>query len=142
MNKFRKIALICYIVPALTLLIIGIIYTFKGEFMPYHSVAVQLNWEEVPGTFQILITALMRAFGGVSIALSFAILLMLFFPFRSQEPWADWAIPATLIIANMGSFYAMSHVILNTEAQPPVGAALVSLVFTLVGLLFNIKKKR
>ncbi|USH01435.1 hypothetical protein K6Q96_10980 [Grimontia kaedaensis] len=142
MNKFQKIALVCYIVPALTLFIVGTIYTFQGEFMRYHSVAVQLNWEDVPGTFQVLITALMRAFGGVSVALSFAIFLILVFPFRSQEPWADWAIPAILIVANIGSFYAMSHVLLNTEAQPPVEAAFVSLIFTLLGLLFSIRKNR
>ena len=44
MNTRRKIAFWCYAAAMLILAVFGIIYLFRPEFMPYHSVAIGLPW--------------------------------------------------------------------------------------------------
>jgi hypothetical protein len=44
MNKRMKIAFSCHLLAILGLAIIGLIYLFRTEFMPYHAVAVGRNW--------------------------------------------------------------------------------------------------
>ncbi|MFL7008827.1 hypothetical protein [Enterovibrio norvegicus] len=87
-----------------------------------------------------MITALMRAFGGMSIALAFAAFALLVFQFRSKENIKLWVLPLTLVTASIGSFFAMKHVIIHTDAQPPIMLAFVSTIFTLLGLIITLKK--
>ncbi|WP_163391182.1 hypothetical protein [Enterovibrio norvegicus] len=140
MSKYQKLAFVCYLIPTFSIFAIGITYSFKGEFMPYHAVAVGSDWSHVPHQYQILITALMRAFGGMSIALAFAAFALLVFQFRSKENIKLWVLPLTLVTASIGSFFAMSHVIIHTDAHPPIMLAFVSTIFTLLGLIITLKK--
>ena len=58
-----KVAFGCHLLVILGIGIIGLIYLFRTEFMPYHAVAVGHSWKEVDSAFQILLLALIRAFG-------------------------------------------------------------------------------
>lgn len=137
-----KIAFYSYLIANIMFLSAGAIYLIKDSFMPYHSVAIGLAWSEVPQEFQIVLLALMRAFGGASVAFCFAIAIILFIPFRQQKDWAIWAVPGLLFIQTAGSTYAMLHVATNTGAQPPLWAIAAGLVPFFIGLFCTILEKR
>lgn len=59
MSKLMKIAFGCHLVAALLLLIFGLVYLFRPEFMPYHAVALDREWSTVERPYQVLILALM-----------------------------------------------------------------------------------
>lgn len=105
--------------------------------MPYHSAVVGMEWNEVPAHFKILITALMRAFGGACIALSIVAFVILFKQFPKGNAWARWCLPMVLTLASLGGLYAMSHVMLYTQASPPWGASAVIIVLSLVGYVLS-----
>ena len=44
MSKRMKIELSCHLLAILSMAIVGLIYLFRTEFMPYHAVAVGRNW--------------------------------------------------------------------------------------------------
>jgi hypothetical protein len=55
----RKIGNITNYLAAFILITMGLIYLFKKSFMPYHSEAVSMEWNEVESNFQHLIIAFM-----------------------------------------------------------------------------------
>jgi len=72
-----KVAFWLYVVGAvLPGFVFGAIYLFRGEFMPYHAVAVGMAWSEVPHPFQILTLALLKGVGGLWITLAVAQLVL------------------------------------------------------------------
>lgn len=137
MNARFKIAYGCYVFAILTVALFGVVYSFKSEFMPYHAVAVGMPWAEVPENFQVLIIALMRAFGGSCIALAVGALVILIKEFPNNTPWARWAIPVMLSLGSLGGMYAMSHVMLNSPASPPWFASALIVLLCLVGFVLS-----
>ena len=51
MNVRMKIAFACYLAAAVLLLGFGLLYSLRGEFMPYHADAVGMPWSDVPTPF-------------------------------------------------------------------------------------------
>jgi hypothetical protein len=45
-------------------LVFALMYLIRSKFMPYHSAAVGLAWDEVDERFRILIIAVLRVAGG------------------------------------------------------------------------------
>jgi hypothetical protein len=106
--------------------------------MPYHADATGMQWSEVPQNFQILIVALMKAFGGSCLALSFGAFIILIKEFPKNSSWAKWCIPLLLSFASLGGLYAMSHVMLNTQASPPWPASALVILLSIIG--FSLSK--
>ena len=136
MNSKMKIAFGCYFLSGLVSMGFGMVYLFRTEFMPYHSVAVGMSWAEVPPNFQVLILALMKAVGGTSITLALVLFAVLFMPFRQGARWAIVSIPLIGLFQSAAMLYAMSQVALHTSARPPIwvtgtGMALLLLAFIL-----------
>jgi hypothetical protein len=63
---------------ALILFVFGMIYLLRGSFMPYHSEAVGMSWEQVQPSMQYLLLALMRAAAGGFLATATAIMVLQF----------------------------------------------------------------
>ena len=61
---------------AVIFLCFGFVYLFRSSFMPYHSEALMLRWEQVDHASQDLFLALMRATAGGFISLGFAIIFL------------------------------------------------------------------
>ena len=139
MNKRMKIAFSCHLLAILGLAIIGLIYLFRTEFMPYHAVAVGRNWAEVDPAFQILLMALIRAFGGASFSTAIAMGIILFIMFRQGSLWARWAIPSIGYAYYLPSLCATVTVTLNTPATPPWKFVVLGMVLLLVGLILSLK---
>jgi hypothetical protein len=112
----QKIALGCYAICSIILVGLGLMYIFRPEFMPYHSDAVGMTWQDVPSPFKILILALMKACGGGMLSAGVAIAILAAKPFRKKERWAIYGIPAVGITASAPSIWATLYVAANTPA--------------------------
>ena len=138
MSKRMKIAFCCHLLAILGLTIMGLIYPFRTEFMPYHAVAVGRSWVEVDSAFQILLLALIRAFGGSSFSTALALGIILFIPFRQGILWARWAIPLIGYATQLPSLFVTLTVTLNTPATPPWKFVVLAMVLLLVGLVLSL----
>jgi hypothetical protein len=133
-----KIAFLCYLLTLPLLIIFGLIYLFRPEFMPYHAVAVGQSWSELDASFQILILAMMRVVGGGFLATACAIGILLFKPFRQGIRWTYWATPVIGLISGLSSLYATIYVARNTPASPPWMAAALGVILLVVGVIFSV----
>ena len=137
-----KIAFTCHSLAMVILVVFGVIYAFRSEFMPYHSDAVGMPWSEVSPSFQILILALMRVVGCAFLTVGFLFVILLFVPFRQGLGWARWTIPAAGLLVCSGTLYATLYVGFNTPASPPWIAPVIASMFLLAGLLLSIKQPK
>ena len=58
MSRLMKVAFGCYLVAALLLLVFGLVYLFRPEFMPYHAVALDKEWSAVERPYQVFTLSL------------------------------------------------------------------------------------
>ena len=142
MSKTMKIAFGCHLASAMLLLVFGLVYLFRSEFMPYHADAVAREWSAVEPPYQILILALMRATGGAWLATAVAVVVLLLIPFRQGYKWARWTIPAVGLIVSGSAFYATAHVRQHTSGNPPWMAAMVGMLLSVVGLVVSMQTDR
>ena len=138
MNTRSRIAFWCYLLSIVGTGVVGLSFILRYEFMPYHSVAVGMPWSQVPDPFQILIMGLLRLAGGAWFTVAIAELWLLLIPFRQGARWAIWAVPAVGLLHYAGVANAMAHVTLNTDAVPPWGPSMVSVVLILTGAALSI----
>ncbi len=139
MSKRMKLAFSCHLLAILGFTMIGLIYLFRSEFMPYHAVAVGRSWAEVESPFQILILALIRAFGGTNLSTALGMGILLFIPFRQGFLWARWAIPSIGYATQLPSLFVTLSVTLNTPATPPWIFVVLGMVLLLVGLILSLE---
>lgn len=137
MSGRLKVAFLCYLLTLPLLIIFGLIYLFRPEFMPYHAVAVGQRWSEIDPAFQILILALMRVAGGGFLATACAIGILLFKPFRQGIRWTYWAIPVIGLISSLSSLYATVYVAWHTPASPPWIAAALGTLLVVIGFVLS-----
>ena len=139
MSIRMKVTYWCYLLALLSIGIIGLIYLFRSQFMPYHAIAVGKTWGEVDPSFQILLLALIRVVGGAWIATALAMGILLFIPFRQGIRWARWAIPAIGLVAELPALYATLSVTLNTPATPPWKGVVLVMALLVVGIIFSLQ---
>jgi hypothetical protein len=132
------IAFWCYVLAIAGSGVFGVIFLLRDEFMPYHAVAAGMPWSEVPRSFQILIMALLKLSGGAWLTTATAAFLVLLIPFRQGARWALWAVPLLGLLHYAGVFNAMAYVTLNTEAAPPWGASIASVILIVIGAVLSI----
>lgn len=138
MSQRKKIASILYGIIAVASLILGSIYLFSNEFMPYHQEALGTPWQDVEARVQTLILALMTVAGGGWIALGIFTLTLILIPFRRQDQiWPSYLIPVSLLSFYLPTLMATLSVLENTPATPPWLAALVTCLVTVVALIID-----
>ena len=138
MNIRMKIAFWRHFFAGLLLVGFGVVYLFRGEFMPFHAIAIDMPWPEVPPGFQAIILALMKALGGAHIVLALAVYAMLFGPFRQGVRWALLTIPLLGLLSIAVTFYAMTHLTVHTSAIPPFWAPTLGAALTLIAFALSI----
>jgi hypothetical protein len=116
----------------------GVLYLTRSRFMPYHSDALQLSWDELDSQLQALLLALMRGVGGGWLAVGLSVAFLLLFPFRAGETWARYAIPLVGLAAALPSLYAGLYVRSRTSASPPVNLVVVAIVLLIVGFFVSL----
>jgi hypothetical protein len=122
----------------------GMLYLSRTEYLPYHAQAVGMPWESVPVRSQVLFLALMHSVGALGIGLGCAVGSMVAIPFRRAEPWADWAIPGILLPVELIGLSITVEVAARTGAHAPWPVVLAGILVTLAGIAFcwSAKRKR
>ncbi len=138
MSTTYHISFISYSFVALVLIVFGLIYLIKNQFMPYHSEALGLSWSDLEPNLQVLILALMRAAGGGFLATGLAMLILLIIPWRAGDTWSIYAIPTISFCTSSGALYATWLVKTRTPGNPPVRLSLLALILTAIGFIFSI----
>jgi hypothetical protein len=131
-------ATVCYALAVLVAMAFGLLYLTRSRFMPYHSDALQLGWDELDSQLQALLLALMRGVGGGWLAVSLSVAFLLLFPFRAGETWARYAIPLVGLAAALPSLYAALYVRSKTPASPPVSLVVVAILLLIVGFFISL----
>ena len=139
LSLIMRVTYYLYLLTVPILLVYGFLYLFKTQFMPYHSIAIGLPWEQVPQGFQIVILALMRVVGGSFIALAIALLMILGIPFRNGHRWAYYTVPIMGILCGGASLYATLYVKIKTNANTPWLAAGIPVLIYIIGLIMTLK---
>ncbi len=137
--KNENIARIANYISAVIVLSMGIIYLFKGSFMPYHSEAVSVPWEEVSKPFQYLILALMRVVGGGYIGAAIVIVILQRNFAVTNKSWVCSLILIHGLIVSITSLYATLIIRFNSPGEPPTTLAIVLSVLIIIGCVFNHK---
>ena len=133
----NKIGSIINYACAFPLLAFGVTYLFRDSFMPYHSEAVSLPWDQVDKNIQFLILALMRAVSGGQILAGF---IVIWLQLKFNENKLTWIPPLILIagaIVGLTSLYATIIVRTNTPGNPPTLLVITCLVGLFIGYIFN-----
>lgn len=123
---------------AFIMLAFGLVYLTKSQFLPYHGVALEKEWESLNTQMQTIILAFMRAVGG---GLLSGAVMILFLQYQFNKSPQQWIVTAILIcggILSISSFYAMFLVKTKTKGQPPISLVIFAFVLLIVGCFLNI----
>jgi hypothetical protein len=136
-----KWAFACYLAAIAGLGAWGLVYLLRGDFMPYHVVAVGMPWADVPPAFQVLVLTLYKLIGGAWIVVALALLATLSGPFRQGAPWAKRALPALILLQGAGVMNAMAYITRHSPATPPWAFTLAVIALTVAGLFLAAEKR-
>lgn len=125
----------CYALIAIIFVAFGIVYLTRSEFMPYHQVALQREWEKIEKELQTLILALMRVTGGCFLGTGVTIILLIFAYLKSQILIILWIIPVLASLTSLGAVYATVLVKTRTPGNPPIKLSLLSIVLIILGVV-------
>ncbi len=137
MKLTSKISFACFFIFALAELTTAVRYFSSSRIMTYHLAAMDTTWEALTPGMQVMTLNFMKA-GGLSFFMTgIMILLILFFPFRKQEPWSIWAlfIISTTHVAAM--LIIVFTVKLNTLGNPPTSPLIIFGCIALSGSVFG-----
>lgn len=137
MNK--KIGNITNYVAALILIIMGLIYLFKNSFMPYHSEALSMDWNELDSNIQHLLVAFMRAVSGGYLAVAISVILLQRKFSMHKTSWIPFIILISGLVVSLLSIYATMIVRFYTPGKPPTAMAIVGVILLIIGYVFNRK---
>ncbi|MCK5814827.1 MAG: hypothetical protein KAH07_02670 [Flavobacteriaceae bacterium] len=134
-----KIGNIANYSSALILLGMGLIYLFRNSFMPYHSDAISLEWNEVDSSTQFLLLALMKAVSGGFIAIAIVIAFLQRKFASAKLGWIPLLILIGGLTVSLASIYATLIVRFNSPAEPPTSLAMIGIFLLIIGYIFNRK---
>lgn len=137
----RTGSILNYLAAALTLTF-GIMYLLRSSFMPYHSQAISMTWQQIEPNTRILFLALMRAISGGYIAYAFAVFFLQYKFAREKTSWAPLLILILGMISGLTSLYATLLVRLNTPGDAPYWAPFAGMLLIILGYLFNRKSMK
>jgi hypothetical protein len=137
MQARRKIALVLYVLVALSSLVLGLTYFLRESFLPYHEVALGVPWLQLDEPTRILLLALMDVAGGGWLALFVFVMALVLIPFRRGEVWARYTIPVGILALYVPTLLATLGVLYGTPATPPWYGAAVACATAVVGFLLD-----
>jgi hypothetical protein len=83
MTRLETYAVIAHVVPTIGLFLQGVLYVTTPLFMPYHAEALDgIAWEQLPANYQGFLLGVIKAMGAGSIAVTVALMILLWVPFR------------------------------------------------------------
>lgn len=104
-NKNTKIAsAILYCVVGV-LSVMGCVYLFTPQIMPYHERFIGMQHEQLHPNVNALLLYMMKDMGASFLAIAFALFVLIRGPFKRGERWARWSILAISLIALLPLLY-------------------------------------
>jgi len=142
MSRNLKISFYLYSFVLFCFFVISLVYMSRAEFMPYHAVAVNMSWSEVPTNFQTLILAGIHAIGTLLFTVASAIGVILYIPFKQDIVWAKYGVGVLSILVSFSLLFVVLYVRANTEALPPVYPLVIILSIVIVSFFISFKKEK
>jgi hypothetical protein len=133
----HKIAIVCFGLAFLPLILVGLRFIFIHSFIPYHAVALGTEWSELPSPYQILYLAQMKVAGGGILSAGIAGEIILFLPFQRKENWSRWTLLIIGLIVGGLTLMATLSVKLNTPASPPWILTSCCIILILTGFFLS-----
>jgi len=115
----------------------GAKYILADQFMPYHSQATGVPWQEVETGMQVVILALMKTAAGGWFALGFITIILAVVAFKTGNNLLRWALPLGTLIFYVISFLATWDVHQKTGASTPWQPSLIMIGFVLFILVID-----
>lgn len=142
MTTRRKLAFWLYGTVLFALTGWGMSFMLRSEFTSYHAVAVGMPWGQVPPPLQILVLALIKTAGGLWVAFTLSVFVVLLIPFRRGQRWALWAVPLLIMAQFVAPMPAMTLVSLSTPATPPWAFSFFGLGTVLFALVVTVTERQ
>lgn len=139
MTNMIAVSGVCYGVAALFLVVFGVIYMVRSQFMPYHRQAAGIDWHMLDARLQMLLLALMRVAGGGMFSIGVSIILLLF-PFFAGNTYPRYIIPVMGLITGIVTLYVTFIVRKKTGAATPVATSFFCVGLFIGGLVFSLMK--
>ena len=133
----NKISFWCHLAAATITMGWGLMYLLRTELMPYHLQVLGVAWEEVDPQFQFMFLSFINGAGAFGLAYGIALMVMLLIPFRRDERWAKWTIPAVGLIGSLPLLYIVLRVKFLTTASPPLALVITVNLLFIAGFLFS-----
>ena len=140
MDMKTKIVSGCYLINAIYFLIVGLVFIFATELLPFHIDVIQTSWDELDGLSQTLFLGMMRTEGTGFLASAAAILILFIIPYRRKRFWAVPAMSFIGIVEHLPTLIANFHVSQTTSATPPWPMALIGISLFILGFALSIQK--
>lgn len=137
MSIKTKIAFCCYLIIAISALVMGLVYNTSSEIMPYHKLALGMKWDDLEPNLRLLLLALLRGAGVGGLITGLSIGILLFIPFRRGETWSRWAITALGLVSLTPALYYTLSLKFSTGASTPWIPSLFLIVFLILGFLLS-----
>lgn len=125
-----------------SLLLTGAVYLSLGEYMPYHSKAVQMAWDELNPNFQGLILGLLKGLGSGAFVAGFATLFMVAMSLKSGPRPFLALLPVVATVYSILLCYATYTVSARTPGNPPLIPNILLVATSLLGSLALILSQR
>ncbi len=138
MKNRKTIALVGFVIPAIAIGLMGVLYLFSNTIMPYHLTTMGVEtWSDLTSGQQVMTLNFMKAASAGFITFSVASLFIAFIPLRRGEYWAKWAL-LFLALSEIGIVgYRTYLVATNGPANPPLIPSLVLLVLSVVSFFIT-----
>ncbi len=115
-----RLSVVLFSLVGASLFVTGCLYLSTEKFMPYHSDAVQMQWQDLDANFQGLLIGLIRGLGAGALVSSASILYMARAAITTSPRPYRILLPAVAIGYTVLLGYATFTVFDRTPANPPL----------------------
>ena len=137
MSTTTKTAFVLFFLTFLGMLAFGFIYLLMPTFMPYHGVAVGLEWSALAPEMQVLILGFMKVSAAGMLSAAAAVGMLLFIPFWRGENWSRYALLIVGLIEMLPTIYAVVMIRSRTPATPPLAAVIAGVIMLILGFILS-----
>ena len=128
----KTVALVLYALLGIGFLGLGALYLATGEFMPYHSDAIAVNWEDLAPNYQGLFLGLLKGLGAGSFSSGVAVMSMTVLSYMNG--FQRYKYPLALVAWTYSCMltYAIYVVYSQTPSEPPIAGGIAWIVLALL----------
>ena len=142
MSVALRVSIGLYCLVGLLFILGGLNYVLRSEFMPYHAVALNTSWMQVPGAYQALIRALMIGMGSGGCTAGISVLALALVGLRKHTEWCRWTLPVIAGLHIILGRYSSQQLYAVTSGGPPRAVTAVVGLLALGAFLLSLLDRR